>query len=346
MTSPHADLFAPAPGYLAACTMGLPTRATVAALRADVDAWASGLAGPAAYGAVVEEARAAFARLARVDVGRVAIASQTSSMVAVVAASVPDGAEVLVPTGDFSSIVYPFVVQEARGVRVRSVPLDELAGSVGPDTHLVAWSAVQSATGQVADDAGVVEAAARHGALTLCDLTQAAGVRPVDASRYDATVTHAYKWLCCPRGVAFLTVGERLRAAMVPAQAGWYAGDDVWGSCYGPEMRLAGDARAFDVSPAWQAWAGALPALEAFAGLDADETWAHAAGTGDALCSRLGIEAQGRAIVTWADPDGRDQRLLGDAGLVVSGRAGRVRVAFHLWNDEGDVEAVAAALGR
>ena len=346
MTEPRPDLFAPAPGYLAACTMGLPMRSTVEALRADLDRWSSGRAGPVAYGAVVEEARAAFARLARVDVGRVAIASQTSAMVAVLAASVPDGAEVLVPTGDFSSIVYPFVVLEARGVRVRSVPLDELAGSVGPDTHLVAWSAVQSATGEVADDAAVVAAAARHGALTLCDLTQAAGVRPVDASRYDASVTHAYKWLCCPRGVAFLTLGERLQRMTVPAQAGWYAGDDVWGSCYGPEMRLAADARAFDVSPAWQAWAGALPALRTFAGLDADETWAHAARTGDALCARLGIEAQGRAIVTWADPDGRDQRLLGDAGLVVSGRAGRVRVAFHLWNDESDVEAVAAALGR
>ncbi|ROS54537.1 aminotransferase class V-fold PLP-dependent enzyme [Frigoribacterium sp. PhB24] len=346
MTTPRTDLFVPVPGYLAACTMGLPLRSTLDAMRTDLDRWESGRAGPVTYGAVVEEARAAFARLARVDVGRVAIASQTSSMVAVIAASVPDGAEVLVPTGDFSSIVYPFVVQEARGVRVRSVPLDEVAGSVGPDTHLVAWSAVQSATGEVADDADIVAAAARHGALTLCDLTQAAGVRPVDASRYDASVTHAYKWLCCPRGVAFLTLGDRLRRHMVPSQAGWYAGADVWASCYGPEMNLATDARAFDVSPAWQAWAGALPALETFAGLDADETWAHATGTGDALCSRLGLEAQGRAIVTWADPDGRDQRLLGDAGLTVSGRAGRVRVAFHLWNDESDVEAVVAALGR
>ena len=346
MPSAAPDLFAPVPGYLAACTMGLPLRATAAAMRDDLDRWAAGQAGPAAYGAVVEEARAAFARLATVDVGRVAIASQTSSMVAVVAASVPDGAEVIVPTGDFSSIVYPFVVQEARGVRVRSVPLAEVAGSIGPATYLVAWSAVQSATGEVEDDAAIVAAATRHGARTLCDLTQAAGVRPVDASRYDASVTHAYKWLCCPRGVAFLTVGERLAHEMVPAQAGWYAGDDVWGSCYGPAMDLARDARAFDVSPAWQAWAGALPALTTFAGLDAERTWAHAAGTGDALCARLGLEAQGRAIVTWADPEGRDQRLLGDAGLTVSGRAGRVRVAFHLWNDEADVEAVAVALGR
>jgi selenocysteine lyase/cysteine desulfurase len=205
---------------------------------------------------------------------------------------------------------------------------------------------VQSATGEVADDAEIVAAATRSGALTLCDLTQAAGVRPVDASRYDASVTHAYKWLCCPRGVAFLTLGDRLGATLVPTQAGWYAGADVWGSCYGPDMRLADDARAFDVSPAWQAWAGALPALRTFAGLDAAATWDHAARTGDALCSRLGLEAQGRAIVTWADADGRDQRLLGDAGLTVSGRAGRVRVAFHLWNDASDVDAVAAALGR
>lgn len=326
--------------------MGLPMRATVEALRADLDRWSGGGASPTAYGDVVEEARAAFARLARVEVGRVAIASQTSAVVALVAATVPDGGEVLCPEGDFSSIVYPFTVQAGRGVRVRSVPLAELADSVGPDTVVVAWSAVQSATGEVADDAAIRAAAARHGALTLCDLTQAAGVLPVDASRYDASVCHAYKWLCCPRGVAFLTVGERLGRIMVPAQAGWYAGDDVWASCYGPGMRLADDARAFDVSPAWQAWAGALPALTTFAALDPAETWAHATGLGDSLCARLGVEAQGRAIVTWADVDGRDQRLLAEAGLTVSGRAGRVRVAFHLWNDASDVVAVARALGR
>ena len=48
---------------------------------------------------------------------------------------------------------------------------------------------------------------------------------------------------------------------MPPLFAGWYAGADPWSSCYGGEVELASDASRFDVSPAWQAFVGAEPAL-------------------------------------------------------------------------------------
>jgi selenocysteine lyase/cysteine desulfurase len=338
------DTFPDGSGYLAACTAGLPLSATTAAMHADLDAWSRAESTPTAYGDLAERGRAAFARLVAVSPDRVAIGSQTSVMVGFVAASIPDGAEVLVADGDFSSVVFPFLAQAHRGVRVRSVPLADLAASITADTWLVAWSAVQSATGVVADDGAIVATAAASGTRTLCDLTQAAGVRPVDASRYDVTVTHAYKWLCCPRGVAFLTVSDRALAEIRPVAAGWYAGDDVWSSCYGPDMTLAADARRFDVSPAWQAWSGAVPALEFFAASDMPSVWRHATRLGDRLCVGLGLAQQGQAVVTWADPDGCDLARLQAAGLVVSGRAGRVRVAFHLWNDDADVDAVLSAL--
>lgn len=339
-----STLWAPSPGYLAACTLGLPMRATVEAQRADLDDWAAGRATPLTYGAAVERGRAAYARLVGVPVDRVALAGQTSTAVASVAAAVPDGAEVVVPHGDFSSLVWPFLVQAHRGVTVRHVPLGELQEAVGPGTWLVAWSAVQSATGEIADSAAIEAAAARHGVLTLCDLTQAAGVLPVDAGRWDVSVCHAYKWLCCPRGVGLTTFSDRALGLVRPVQAGWYAGDDVWSSCYGPEMQLAGDARAHDVSPAWQAWAGALPALEAFAALDVADVARRLGGLGALLTSELDLAPQRRPVVTWPDPDGTDLTALTAAGLVASGRAGRARVAFHLWNDEDDVDRVVAAL--
>jgi len=344
--SEAASRFVSGTGYLAACTMGLPLAETLAAQRDDLDRWATGSRSPVAYGDVVEQARASYARLVGVPVTSVAVGSQTSAMVSVVAAAAPDGAEVVCVDGDFSSVVYPFLQQAHRGVTVRSVPVDELAEAVGPATWCVAWSAVQSATGVVADDARIRAAAAAHGALTVCDVTQAAGVLPVDASSWDVSVGHAYKWLCCPRGAAFMTLSERALAELRPVQAGWYAGDSVWSSCYGPAMQLAHDARAFDVSPAWPAWPGAAAALETFARLDPAETWAHASGLGDELCRRLDLPEQHQAIVTWADVDGRAATAMGEAGLTVSARAGRVRVAFHLWNTAEDVEAVVASLGR
>ncbi|MDB6425803.1 aminotransferase class V-fold PLP-dependent enzyme [Curtobacterium sp. 20TX0008] len=339
------DSFVDGSGYLAACTAGLPTLGTLAAQRADLDAWSRAATSPATYGALVEEGRALFADIVGVDAARVATGSQTSAMVAVVAASLPDGAEVVVPEGDFSSVVFPFLVQAHRGVTVRSVPLERLADAVRPGTALVAWSAVQSATGVVTDPAPVLDAARAAGALTLCDLTQAAGVLPVSAAPFDVTVTHAYKWLCAPRGVAFATFSDAALERVRPVQAGWYAGADVWSSCYGPTMQLADDARRFDVSPAWQAWPGAVAALRHLASVDAGSAWRHATGRTDRLADALGTPRSGQAITTFPDPDGSALRALSAAGVTASGRAGRLRLAFHLWNDDADVDRVVAVLG-
>jgi selenocysteine lyase/cysteine desulfurase len=279
--------------------------------------------------------------LSNVPAASVAIASQTSTIASVVAAAAPDGAEIVCVDGDFTSIVFPFL---QRGLRVRSVPLESLAESLTDDTWLVAFSLVQSSNGRVADVAAVLEAAAAHDVLTFCDSTQCAGVHPWDASLFDVTACHTYKWLCSPRGVAFMTINERAGGILTPIHAGWYAGESRWTSIYGPTMELAHDARRFDVSPAWQAMAGAEHAVELFAGLDIAEVWDRTTALGDALCDGLGIPQQHQAIVTWPDESGDDVKKLIEAGIKVSGRAGRLRASFHLWNDESDVEAVLRVL--
>lgn len=339
--------FAGGRGYLAACTVGLPTRASRDAIIADLDAATHDGPDPVAYSAAVERSRSHFAALVGVAPDRVAIGSQASVAAALVAASLPEGAEVLITEGDFSSIVLPFV-HSGRGLRVRTAPLDSLAAAVSPETALVVFSLVQSATGEVADADAIVAAAEAHGARTFCDATQAVGWLPVEASRFDAVVCHAYKWLCAPRGVSFLTVSPRLEHDMPALFAGWYAGADPWTSCYGREVELAPDATRFDVSPAWQAFVGAEPALELFATLDPDALYEHTTGLARRFREGLGLDAPARdsAIVTWADPDGSELARLTAAGITASGRAGRARVAFHVFNDDGDVDLALAALGR
>jgi selenocysteine lyase/cysteine desulfurase len=332
--------------YLAACTSGLPTTETVRALHADAESWGRGDASPAHYQPEIDRARDLYAGLVGVDTDRVAIGSQASVMAAVLAASVPAGREVVCVDGDFSSMVFPFLQQEHRGVTVRHVPVAELAGALTDNTWLVAFSLVQSSTGTVADAPAIRAAAAAVGAFTLCDTTQATGWLPVNAGDFDATICHAYKWLGAPRGAAFLTVLPALAEVLRPVQAGWFAGVDPWASCYGPTMNLAADARRFDVSPAWPAWVGARTALEFFFRLDPTEVYEHNVGLGNALSAALDLPRHDQAIVTWADASGADLARLTTAGITASGRAGRARLAFHVWNDASDVEAVLAALGR
>ena len=346
MTSPALasaiDSFANTRGYLSAATMGLPTCAAVTEMTEKLGQWATATCNPMNYGDIVERTRGHYARLVGIDATRVAIGSQTSVMASLIACSLPAGSEVLVVESDFTSIVYPFL--QHPGLEVRAVPLAELAAAISDTTALVAFSLIQSCNGKVADSAAITAAAKRHGARTLCDITQAAGVHPVDATQFDATVCHAYKWLCSPRGVAFLTISEDFAEHITPVQAGWYAGDDLWGSVYGTDMKLAADARRFDVSPAWQAWVGAEHPIAMFADLDIAEVWEHCTGLANLLCDELGIERQNQAIVTWPDESGADLAKLAAAGITASGRAGRLRAAFHLWNTEEDVAAVIAAL--
>lgn len=338
------NAFVAAPGHLDAATCGLPTRATAQSLHSALDAWQAGEADLAAYDAAVARSRGAFAQVVGVPPEWVAVGSQTSVLVGGVAASLPDGARVLLADGDFSSVTYPFLAQADRGVRVRSVPLHALADELRPGTDLVAFSAVQSSDGRIADLVAIADAARATGTRTLVDLTQSAGWLPVDASGFDITVTAAYKWLCSPRGVAFATVHPRALAALRPVHAGWYAGLDPWASCYGTTMRLADDARRLDVSPAWLAWVGAAPALDLAAGLDAAQVRDHDVALADSLLAGLDLPAGGSAIVALDDPSGTRRAALTAAGLRVSGRAGRVRLAFHLWNDESSVAAALTAL--
>jgi selenocysteine lyase/cysteine desulfurase len=332
------------PGYLNAATLGLPPTSVVEAMKADLDRWSAGRASAPGYDADVTRCRELFAQLVGVPASWVATGAQTSVLVSLVAAALPDGSEVVVPEGDFTSISFPFMVHADRGVRVRHVPLAGLADAVSPSTTVVAWSMAQSSDGRIADSGSVVEAAARHGALTLCDVTQAVGWMPCDASVFDVAVCAAYKWLCHPRGAAYLSVRPEVSERLRPVHAGWYAGESRWDSVYGPHMQLAADARRFDVSPAWVCWAGSVPAMELFARIDPERARAHDVGLADGLLGRLGLEPQGRAVVALPDPRGQLAAALTERGAVVAGRAGRVRIAFHLWNDEDDVELAASTL--
>ena len=327
--------------YLNSATMGLPPRATLAALAVAQDEWRRGTAHAPGYDADVASARAAYARLVGVPPETVAIGSQVSPLVAMVAAAVPDGSTVLVPVGEFTSVTFPFLAQEGRGIRVVEVPLAEIAEHVDGSTGLVALAAVQSSDGEVAPLAAVEAAAARHGVDVLVDVTQAAGWLPLQLGRFAYTVCAAYKWLLSPRGTAFLTVRADRVDGLVPAAAGWYAGELPWSSIYGTPLRLASDARRFDVSPGWHAWVGTASSLALLERVGVPDLYAHALEAEAAFAAAAGLEPVGRAIRALA-ADEEVPGLLAAHGIVAAERAGRLRVSFHLNNT---VEEAARAGG-
>ncbi|MFJ2178245.1 aminotransferase class V-fold PLP-dependent enzyme [Streptomyces sp. NPDC087851] len=344
-----SDEFAPDMTYLNTATCGLLPRRSVTAVQALAEANATGRGGdgPGSF-EVMDAARASFARLAGVPADRVAVGGSVSVHTGVIAASLPPGAEVLLPEGEFSSLPTPFAVR--GGLRPRYVPLDRLAEEIRPETALVAFSAVQSADGRLADLPAVRSAAAAHGARTLLDASQSAGWLPLEAGAYDYTVTAGYKFLCCPRGTSFLTVTEEAQERLVPIHASWGAGEDRWGSVYGPVGELAHSARRFDESPSFLSYYGAERSLALLEEIGVDRIHAHA--TALAARFRKGLTSLGHEPVDAGDSavvgiPGLDHRHaeLRKARVAVAVRAGSLRAAFHLYNTAADVDRALEALG-
>ena len=68
--------------------------------------------------------------------GEVALMPAVSVASGIVATSVAQGAEVLIPEGEFTSIVFPFLAAQERGLlAVREAPLKSLAEAIGPQTE-------------------------------------------------------------------------------------------------------------------------------------------------------------------------------------------------------------------
>jgi selenocysteine lyase/cysteine desulfurase len=337
---PLADaqgLWRPERVYLNTATYGLPPEPAWEALQAALADWHGGRTSFEPWMEATEVARREFATLTGAAAEDVAVGSAVSGLVGQIAASLPDGAKVLAPDMEFTSLVFPFMAQ-GRGVTVELVPLDRLAEGIDGDTALVAFSAVQSSSGDVAALGDISAAARHHGALTVVDGSQACGWLPLDAARFDIVAAGAYKWLMSPRGTALMTVRRERLGDVVPIAAGWYAAEDVHSSYIGPEMRLASDARRLDTSPAWFSWVGTQPALELVEAIGVETIHAHDVALANRFRAGLGLEPSGSAIVT-ADLPGAAERLE-RAGIVVAIRGGRLRASWHVYNTEADVDRV------
>ncbi|MEV6490826.1 aminotransferase class V-fold PLP-dependent enzyme [Actinoplanes sp. NPDC051633] len=335
------QLWSARPGWLNTASYGLPPQPAWDALQAALADWRGGATSWEGWGEATVSARAGFGRLVGVPSADVAVGSQVSQLIGTVATSIADGARVVVPEIEFTSNLFPWLVHGDR-LEVRTVPVAGLVESVTAGCDVVAFSLVQSATGEVAPYEQIVAAARAAGALVVVDASQACGWLPFDAALADVVVVAGYKWLMGPRGTAFAYLSPAVRETIRPIAAGWYAGVDPGGSYYGPRMRLAEDARRFDVSPAWFSWVGAEPAIALIEQIGVAAIHDHDVALANRFLAGLGRPPGNSAIVTVDAPDAATK--LADAGVRAAVRAGRVRASFHVYSTEADVDLAVKAL--
>jgi selenocysteine lyase/cysteine desulfurase len=238
--------------------------------------------------------------------------------------------------------------RQNRGVRVREVPLAEIAHAVGPRTRLIACCHVGWMSGSLAP------AELRElDVPVLLDGAQGVGAIPVDvrALGCDAYAGAGQKWLCGPDGTGMLYLSPALRERLAITRRGYgnLADPDA-----GLDARPHDDARALDTASLnAETVACALAAHELLAAVG----WAAVHERARALAARLAelLGARGRepaprartTLVSFpsADPPAERARLA-EHGVIVRNIPHRpwLRASVGAWNDEDDLDRLLGAL--
>ena len=338
------SLFAPAPGsiYLDTATYGLPPRPTVEVMERALHAWQSGLGNWIEdWDLPADRCRADFAALIGTDATTIAYIPASSVGAGLVAASLRDGDEVVVPVDEFTSTLYPMLVAKARGAKVREVLFEDLAGSIRPGTRLVAFSLVQMQTGKTADLAAICARATEVGAELFVDATQAVPFVPIGdlLPSIDYLVVAGYKHLLSPRGTAYLYVRPDRWDALEAHNANWRASEEPFSRYFGGPLALASTAARFDISRAWLPWLGASESMRLLASWKDSDLFPAVRRLADRLADGVGIPHPGSSLVCVPAGDtARAREALREAGIKASVRGDSVRFAPHVYNTEADID--------
>ena len=345
--------------YLNTPTAPPGARPVLDAIREALREWESGEFSWQRWEREAQATRGLFASLIGADEGSVALMSSVAEGASTAAATVRTG-RVVVGEREFRSNLLPWLALRSRGVEVATVPETDgvlrgeaLADAVDASTVLVAVSEVQSSTGVRVDLEPVAAAVREAGARLFVNLTQSLGALrfSVDELEPDFVVAHGYKWLLGARGTAWLYVRPDRAKEVEPLLPNWHSFDDPYADYYGDD-ELAADARRLDSSISWFPWVGSRAALEilrsfsspaieerALALSAAFRDGAHGLGVGS-------IPEERRTQTVSVDvPDAESlKQRLAESRVIGAVRDGRLRLGFHAFNDESDVDAALRAL--
>lgn len=316
-----------------------------------------------------ENARSAFAKIIGAKTEDVALIPSVSAVAGLIASQfgiAERGENIVIGEREYSSNHFPWRLLERKGYDVRQTPFrnggmepEDIEERTDGGTKLIAFSAVQTASGHRSDISAIADIARHAGAMTFVDGSQMAGALPVAPYLEDmdvfATADHKFL-LNAARGVGYCYLRREVQNRIVPTGAGWKAGAVPTQSFFGPKMELSETASRFDHSLAWLSAIGDEAALSIFEIFGIEAILARNAELAVALRDRLteagwppiALSPSNRSTIVAIPIGETDPTLLverlRDRNVICRARDGNLRLSVHFYNDLHDMDRLVAAL--
>lgn len=346
----------------------LPAPSQVAVLRWAQQACEHGDVHWPEWAGRVEKLRLGAANLLGATPEEISLVRSTSEGVNLVAEGFPwkPGDNVVTLADEFPTNQYAWLNQADRGVETRRLPvgpegieLDTIAAACDDRTRIVTISWVSYCTGRRFDLDQLAELAHQRGALLFVDGIQGLGVFPLDVQQtpIDFLAADGHKWLLGPEGAGIFYIRREHLNLLRPVGLGWnsvvHAHDFTK-----IELNLKDTAQRYEGGSQNMAGMTALASsLELLLDLGQVDLAERIVETTDVACDRL--QSIGAQISSDRRPDrksgivvfempGRDpaelrQKCLQE-DIVLSCRAGKLRISVHGYNNLDDLDRLIDAL--
>lgn len=354
--------------YVNSCSQGALSTEVEAALAAFTASWHESGSPWDQWVGEVERLRTRFAAMIGADADEIAVMPNATTAAAAVATALPfDGPrrEVLLGGVEFPTMAHLWQAQARRGARIvwagapddALAPIEQYEAHLSERTSIVPVAHVCFRNGYRLDVPRLVTRAHAAGALVMLDDYQHTGTAPLDvrALGVDVLVTGTLKYLLGPPGISLLYVRRSLIEQLEPLVTGWFGRAEPFAFTLVP-LDWSPSARRFETgSPPVPSVYGASAGLELLQHLGAERIGRQIAHLVDRMVG--GAVARGLDVLTPQAPSERGALVVvraSDApalaarlaahGVIASARGQGLRVSFHAYNNDADVDAVLAAL--
>lgn len=353
--------------YVNNCSQGALSTDVEAALASFTGSWHAQGSPWDRWIGEVERLRAGIAAAIGADAHEIAVMPSASAALNAIASALAfDGTRRGVVLGEFEfpTLAHVWLAQQRRGASIvwvradgETLPVEKYAAHIDDRTLVVPATHVCFRNGYRLDIPRLAALCRERGAYILLDDYQRTGTAHLDvhALGVDFMVTGALKYLIGPAGVAFLYVRRDLVERLEPLVTGWFGRADPFTFSI-DRLDWSPSARRFETGtppvPSVYAAAAGIELLQSV-GFTAVERQVNR------LVDRFagGARQRGFEVATPDDPARRGPlvvvrstnagelvRRLESRGIIASARGTGLRVSFHAYNDEHDVDAVLEAL--